>query len=127
MILLAAALAQEIEQYNSELDRFHTITETGSLSTEESTLSPMLFGAISGELWHGEVGSISERGVWFPNNPAQVGECGKDRVYIVRCDDIPLEQHAQKFLVGKSHTSIVRHGNYPPVFTIRLFEDRQIT
>ena len=35
MILLAAALAREIEQYNSELDRFHTIAETGSLSTEE--------------------------------------------------------------------------------------------
>ena len=46
MILLAAALAQEIEQYNSELNRFHTITETGGFARKRSTLSPMLFGAI---------------------------------------------------------------------------------
>jgi hypothetical protein len=35
MILLAAALAEDIRQYDPELDRFHAITETGSLSMKE--------------------------------------------------------------------------------------------
>jgi hypothetical protein len=35
MILLAAVLTEEIRRYDSELDRFHAITDTGLLSTEE--------------------------------------------------------------------------------------------
>ena len=61
MILLAAALAQEIEQYNSELDRFHTITETGSLSTEE-------IDAVANAVWGDQVSygmARLERSVWF--------------------------------------------------------------
>jgi hypothetical protein len=35
MILLAPALAEDIRKYDPELDRFHMITNTGSLSMEE--------------------------------------------------------------------------------------------
>jgi len=35
IILLAAALTEEIRQFDSELDRFHEITNTGLLSTRE--------------------------------------------------------------------------------------------
>jgi hypothetical protein len=35
MILLAEALAEDIRRYDSDLDRFHEITDTGELSMDE--------------------------------------------------------------------------------------------